>query len=75
MTRWAIGPESASYLFTISVSAASLATSRVTITLRAVALSMSFVWWSILTSMSVIRRPKDEALVTSLPSMRQMYGW
>src|SRR5215217_5258083 len=42
-TRLAIGPESASYLLMIAVSAESFATSRVTITLCAVALMMSFV--------------------------------
>ena len=73
-TRLAIGPERASYLLMIAVSAASLATSRVTITLCAVALTMSFVCWSMRRSMSVISRPNEDALVTSFPLIRQMYG-
>lgn len=71
-TRLAIGPESASYLLMIAVSAESFATSRVTITLCAVALMMSFVCPEIWRSMSVINRPNEDALVTSFPLIRQM---
>ena len=46
-----------------------------TIWFVAVAAVISFDWWSIVRSMSVIRRPNDAALVTSLPAMWQMYGW
>ncbi len=73
-TRLAMGPDRALYLLMIATWSGSLATSRVTMTLCAVALFTSFVWWSIRRSMSVISRPNEAALVTSLPLMWQMYG-
>ena len=71
-TRLAIGPASACYFCRILVSAGSLATSRVTMTLRAAASETSLVRWSSVSSMSVTRRPNDAALVTILPPMRQL---
>ena len=74
---FAIGADAVRYRSTIAVSAASLATSCVTITLRAVTDLTSFDWWSITRSMSVMSRPKDDALVSNLPlpsKFGQMYG-
>src|SRR3954465_4937940 len=75
MTLFASGAESAVYLFRIACAAGSGVTSWVTIRLVAVAAVTALERSSIVRSMSVIRRPNDAALVTSLPDILQMYGW
>src|ERR671923_1287968 len=76
-TRLAIGAAIALYLSTIAASAGSLATSRVTSRFTALAASTSLELLSITRSMSVISRPKDEALVVRMPfrPRLQTYGW
>ena len=61
--RALIGPAIALY-FAISAVWSGSFTSRVTITFRAVTSFTSFVWWSIVRSMSVTSRPNEDALVT-----------
>ena len=75
MTRFASGAESVVYLSRIALAPASGVTSWLTIRFVAVAAVILFDRWSIVRSMSVTRRPKEAALVTSLPAIVQMYGW
>ena len=63
------------YLSTIALAAGSWGTSCVTILLSALAPVIFFDLESIVRSMSVTTRPNEAALVTSLPDIRQMYGW
>ena len=74
ITLLASGADSAVYFFRIAEASGSFATSWVTIRLTAVASVISSDLSSIVRSMSVTNRPKDDALVTSLPPMLQMYG-
>src|SRR3954465_114086 len=71
-TRFAIAADIAPYLAMIAVWAASFETSRVTISLSAVAL----VIWSLLLSIArlilVIIRPNELALVTRWPAIEQL---
>jgi hypothetical protein len=72
-TTWfLIGSDSFEYLSMIAWTAGSGVTSRVTGTFAAFANSTSPERRLSVRSKSVIRRPNDDALVTSLPAMRQL---
>src|SRR3954470_15120994 len=75
MTLLASGAESLVYLSRIACAAGSGVTFWVTILLLAVAVVTVLERSSMVRSMSVITRPNDAALVTSLPDILQMYGW
>ena len=75
MILFASGAESVVYLSRIAWAAGSFATSCVTMWFVALAAVIFFDFESIVRSMSVTSRPKEAALVTSLPDIRQMYGW
>ncbi len=73
-TRLATAVYSGRYRSMMAVRTGSLGTSRVTTTLRAVFETTSAVRWSIARSIAVIARPNEEADVTSLPSIVQLYA-
>ena len=69
ITLFASGAASAVYLSTIACACGSLATSCVTIWFVALAVSIRSERRSMVRSMSLITRPNDAALVTSLPEI------